>query len=356
MERVKDELNFFLKHEIPVVKLVDRTFNAPKERGKEILRYLLDCYKPGITFHFELKGELLDEETVALLTSAPRDYFQVEIGVQSLNPEALAESQRRNRWEQTKSYYKQLVEAENVHTHFDLIAALPHENLSSFIYGFNEVMTLAPHYLQLGFLKLLPGTKLAAERHLHGYAAESFPPYEVVNSHDISVGDLALLKKMDGFMDSIYNKGILKQTLHYAMKRNGFQTFELFSALQQEENVVSALQKVLPEMANAWSSLVRLDGFLMGSGGNVTTEEEKLINAFVQDRESVSAVLPHYAKESPREIYKRTRILTLPVKIGFDEKNMVESVSSGETRVLIDYHEKGKQKRGKQQPTLYVLS
>lgn len=354
MERVKKELDFFLEHQIPVVKLVDRTFNTPKERGKEILRYLLNHYRPGVTFHFELKGELLDDETVELLTSAPRGYFQIEIGVQSLNEAALAESERHNRWEKTKLYYKRLIESENVHTHFDLIAALPHEDLDSFVRGFDEVMSLEPHYLQLGFLKLLPGTKLAAEKKRFGYAAESFPPYEVVKSKDISVSELSFLKKMDAFMDGIYNKGRLKQTLHYAMKRKDGGAFQLFSRLDPED-IVKSLEDLLPEGENVWESLSRLDGFLWGCGGNVTPEEEKAVQKFVQDRERISALLPHYGQETPREIYKRVRMLHFPVKLIFSSKGMVEEVIPGETWLLLDCHEKGKQKRGKKGPTVYLL-
>ena len=354
LERVKKELDFFLEHEIPVVKLVDRTFNSPKERGKEILRYLLAHYRSGVTFHFELKGELLDDETVDLLVSAPRGYFQVEIGVQSLNEDALAESERRNRWEKTKALYKRLINAENVHTHFDLIAALPHEDLSSFICGFNEVMTLEPHYLQLGFLKLLPGTKLEAERKKFGYAAESFPPYEVICSKNMSVADLSVLKRMDGFMDTVYNKGRLRQTLHYGLKKYNGGAFQLFSGLDPDD-MVGSLSAILPDDAAAWAPLLRLDGFLCGSGGNVTAEEEKEVQYFVQDRERVSALLPHYAAETPREVYKRIRILKFPVKMEFDSRGMVETLLCGETTLLLDFHEKGKQKKGKSDPTVYVL-
>lgn len=354
-ERVEEELSFFLKHEIPVVKLVDRTFNAPKERGKAILRYLLHHYKPGVTFHFELKGELLDDETVDLLISAPVGFFQVEIGIQSLNPAALEESRRQNQWEKTKAYYKKLIAAENVHTHFDLIAALPHEDMESFRRGFNEVMTIAPHYLQVGFLKLLPGTKLERERKCHGYVAEKFPPYEVVKSNKMSVADLRALKQLDHFMDIVYNKGIRKQTLHYAMKKNGFDTFSLFQHLAAASEEADALEKLLPAPKGTWQALIRLDGFLSGSGGNVTTEEEKEINRLVQDRDFIAAYLPHYQREAPREIYKRTRILLLPVRILFDEKGFVSEVSEGSTRLLLDFHRKGKQKRGKEHPDYYVL-
>ena len=355
LERVEKELDFFLAHNIPVVKFVDRTFNAPKERGKAILRYLLAHYKPGVTFHFELKGELLDDETVDLLTSAPAGFFQVEIGVQSLNETTLAESRRRNHWEQTKGYYRRLIGAENVHTHFDLIAGLPYEDLSSFVFGFNEVMTIYPHYLQVGFLKLLPGTKLAAECELHGYAAEDFPPYEIVSNRYLSVAELAGLKKLDQFMDTVYNKGLLRQTLRYAMRLYGFDTFTLFMALAENTDVVRVLSEICPRGAFAWSSLVRLDGFLVGNGGDVSAEEERDINRFVQDKDAVAEVLPHYVDTPPREIYKRTRLLHFPVTFSFDEKGFVLDVSPGESRILLDYREKGRRKRGKGKPMIYSL-
>lgn len=356
LERVKKELDFFLGHEITVVKLVDRTFNAPRERGNEILRYLLDHYREGITFHFELKGELLDDETIALLVAAPKGYFQVEIGVQSLNERTLAESCRLAQWEKTKSFYQRLIEAENVHTHFDLIAALPHEGLASFALGFNDVMSIHPDYLQLGFLKLLPGTKLAKERECFGYIAESFPPYEVVQSKAISTEELSQLKTLDQFMDTVYNKGLLHQTLRFALKKNGGDSFALFCALAKNTEYELTLQTLLPQQEHAWRSLLRLDSFLSGIGGKVTADEEKALNEVLQDKSTVAAVLPHYQNTPPREIYKRVRLLQFPVAITFDDKGYVNQIASGKTRLLLDYHVKGRQKKGKIRPQVHILN
>lgn len=356
VERVKKELDFFLHHEFSVVKLVDRTFNAPKERAKEILRYLLDHYRPGITFHFELKGELLDRETVDLLTAAPKDYFQVEIGVQSLNDETLAESCRLAQWEQTKDYYQELIAADSLHTHFDLIAALPHEDLASFAQGFNEVMSLYPDYLQLGFLKLLPGTKLAEERERFGYIAETFPPYEVVRSKDISMAELHRLKKIDHFMDTVYHKGNLRQTLRFALKINGNDSFALFSALAESTDYETTLQTLLPQEGPVWHSLLRLDGFLLNHGEPVTAAEEGELNRFLQDKTAIATVLPHYRDMAPREIYKRVRFLQFPVAFFFDGKGHMEKVTPGHSRLLLDYHRKGKQKRGKCRPDVHILN
>ncbi|HMM05711.1 MAG TPA: DUF4080 domain-containing protein [Clostridiales bacterium] len=356
LERVKKELDFFLHHEFSVVKLVDRTFNAPKERAKEILRYLLDHYRAGITFHFELKGELLDRETVDLLTAAPRNYFQVEIGIQSLNEKTLAESCRFAQWQQTKAYYQELIAADSLHTHFDLIAALPHEDLTSFAQGFNEVMSLYPDYLQLGFLKLLPGTKLAEERERFGYIAETFPPYEVVRSKDISTAELHRLKKIDHFMDTVYNKGNLRQTLRFALKNNGNDSFTLFSALAESADYETTLQTLLPQEGAVWHSLLRFDDFLQNHGATVTAAEERELKGFLQDKKAVEAVLPHYRDMAPREIYKRVRLLRFPVAFSFDGKGYLEEATAGESGLLLDYHLKGKQKKGKCRPDVYVLN
>ncbi|MGI5873492.1 MAG: DUF4080 domain-containing protein [Bacillota bacterium] len=353
LERVFGELDFFLKHRVPVVKLVDRTFNAPPKRAKAILRYLTEHAVDGVTFHLELKGELLDEETVALLTSAPDHLFQVEIGVQSLNENVLAAVGRRSDWAKVKPFYRRLAAAENLHTHFDLIAGLPGEDLASFQAGFDEVMSICPDYLQVGFLKLLPGTRLAAERERFGYAAEEFPPYEVVAGDAMTSADLADLKRLDHFMDEIYNKGRLRRTLAFALK-SGVSPFELFLALEAvgSENFERVLEDRIPLTAGGWSSLLRLDALLAG-GGETGAEEEKALNQWIRDEAFVAAHLPQYAGFPPREIYKRVRAAFLPVRLHFDGNGEITAVSPGETKLLFDYREKGRRKR-KTRPTLIV--
>lgn len=354
LERVKKELLFFLEHQISVVKLVDRTFNAPRERAKEILRFLLAYYKEGVTFHFELKGELLDDETVNLLLSAPRGYFQVEIGIQSLNDGALSESRRKNRWDAVKEYYRRLGRAENIHTHFDLIAGLPHEDLDSFVSGFNEVMTICPDYLQVGFLKLLPGTKLCRERDTYCYVSQDFPPYEVVSAEQMAPSDFAVIKKLDSFMDTVYNKGLLRNTLDYAFDFCGGDCFRLFTALAESTCYENTLAEFTGKSVVIWRSLLRLDAFLAGNGGAVTAEEERKVNLLAQDRERVTELMPHYAAEKPREIYKRIRVLSFPVKLEFAE-GRVSRVSQGKTELILDYRSKGRQKRGTVRPRVILL-
>ncbi len=356
LERVFHELDFFLKHHIPVVKLVDRTFNAPAERGKKILRYLLEHYAAGMTFHFELKGELLDEETVFLLTSAPRDFFQVEIGIQSLNGEVLKKIGRVNSWEKTKDFYRRLAAAENLHTHFDLIAGLPGEDLVSFKNGFNEVMTIRPDYLQVGFLKLLPGTGMAVKKDLYGYIAEEFPPYEVVCSDVLSVSEMGIIKELDYFMDNVYNKKRYDATLGYALTHSRVDAFSLFLALARttEKDYDEVLQERLPEAEGVWRGLLRLDQACR-EGGDIGAEEEKAHRVFCGEKDIIDELLPAYKGMSPSEIYKRTKLLILPVKLVFDSGGDVVEAAAGTTKILLDYGEKGRRKKKTPQPNIIVL-
>jgi len=133
---------------------------------------------------------------------------------------------------------------------------------------------------------------------------------------------------------------------------------EEFTPLTREELLsdITVTSNIIPEPKGAWNALVRFDHFLSGIGGNVTSKEESEINRFVQDKDEIAKYLPHYIGESPREIYKRTRILLFPVKINFDDMGFVENIGEGTTKILLDFHSKGKQKKGKQRPDFYILS
>ncbi|MEE0776658.1 MAG: DUF4080 domain-containing protein [Bacillota bacterium] len=356
LERVKKELLFFLEAGIPVVKLVDRTFNFPQDRAKEIISFLIEHYHPGVTFHFELKGELIDNEMLALLISAPKDLFQVEIGVQTLNEATLKESHRHSEWHRVKKVYASLIAAENIHTHFDLIAGLPHEDFISFQRSFDEVMSMEPDYLQLGFLKLLPGTRLWKEQGKHGYVALPFPPYEVVQGNDISPSELAILKKVDGFLDSVYNKGVARNLLHYAASVWHGSIFSLFCILAESDDApANTLCHMMPEEHEILIGMERLDSFLYGGRkSQVTSEEERDVRNFLREEELIQEYLPHYSGFPTREIYKRIRIITLPFVPDLSGR-FVAVADHGRAKVLIDYKAKGMGKKGKGNASIFLL-
>ena len=217
VERVKKELTFFMEHKVPLVKFVDRTFNADKKRAKEIFSFIAD--NPSDTcFHMELSGDLMDEETVAILSRAKKGSMQFEIGVQSTHGKTLDAVERKMSLERLKTGVKELLTKTDIHIHLDLIAGLPYEDINTFKNSFNEVIALNPHVLQLGFLKLLKGSKIRSNDELHGYKYKDFPPYEIICNNYISYGDILTLKNVEEALERYYNSGSFKCSLKEIFK------------------------------------------------------------------------------------------------------------------------------------------
>lgn len=355
MDRVKQELDFFINAQISVVKLVDRTFNYPPQRAKEIMTYLMSRPNCQTTFHFELKGELIDEEMLSLFLAAPKDLFQVEIGIQTLNEDALGASHRKNHWEKTKEIYRLLGQADNVHTHFDLIAGLPYEDYQSFQYSFSEAMSIFPSHMQLGFLKLLPGTPFAPLEDNHGYIAQSYPPYEVVANKYISQREMGELKKIDKFIDRYYNKGNLTNLFRFAMDAWPATLYQLFHGLAiSNEEPTDALTRLMPEQGILWQSLGRFDKFIEGRKVQVTEEEEKSLRYLLNEGEELKKLLPHYGSMPHREIYKRLRLGMFPVAFKAEGQKLV-GWEPGETKVIFDYKVKTNKKSEQDKTDFYIL-
>ena len=154
MERVKSDLEFFSSHNVKQVKFVDRTFNADKKRAYEIWQFIIANFSDGnMNFHFEIAADLLDENLISLLGTAPDGLIQLEIGIQSTKDETLVLSCRKTDTQKVLSNTKKLVEQGNINIHTDLIAGLPGETPEDFKQSFNDVYKLKSHQLQLGFLK-----------------------------------------------------------------------------------------------------------------------------------------------------------------------------------------------------------
>ncbi len=203
-DRVKRELKFFMDHKVKLVKFVDRTFNANPKRAKEIFSFIAD--NPSDTcFHMELAGDLIDDETIQILSGARKGSLCFEIGVQTTNPVTMTHIERAISFDRLKKAVRELVAIGTVHIHLDLIAGLPHENLDSFKKSFDDVIALRPHVLQLGFLKLLKGSKIRSQADKYGYVYEDFAPYEVISNDFVSYADILELKRAEGALDKFYN-------------------------------------------------------------------------------------------------------------------------------------------------------
>ena len=227
-ERVKKELSFFMSHNVPLVKFVDRTFNANPKRAREIFKFIAE--NPSQTcFHMELAGDLLDDETLEILSSVPKGIMQFEIGVQTTNNRTMSAINRTVSYDKLSQNVKKLVRLDNIHIHLDLIAALPYEDINSFKNSFNEVISLRPHMLQLGFLKLLKGSKIRCEEKKYGYVYRDFPPYEVLSNDFISYGELLELKRTEFALERFYNSGSFKNSLEFLFGK--IEYYNVFDAL-----------------------------------------------------------------------------------------------------------------------------
>ena len=207
LERTLADLDVFLSHKVPQVKLIDRTFNCDKARAKAIWRHLAE-HDNGVTnFHFEIAGELLDEESLTLLSEARPGLFQLEIGVQTLNRDTLREICRPAELNRLFQAVRQLLAGGNIHLHLDLIAGLPEEDMDSFIRSFNGVYALAPHQLQLGFLKVLKGSGIYRNREKYSLLFTDDPPYEVLQTAWLSYAEILRLKRAEDMLERYYNSG-----------------------------------------------------------------------------------------------------------------------------------------------------
>lgn len=216
LARVLEDLQLFMDCGVPLVKLVDRTFNIDRARTKQILRYILSHNK-STCFHFEVAADILDEETIALLANAPKGMFQLEIGVQSTNADTLAAIDRKTDFTQLRKTVAALQQNKNMHIHLDLIAGLPYEDYARFTQSFDDVFALRPDMLQLGFLKLLKGTKIRREADKYGYRFTPQPPYEVLSNRFISYAQLLRLEGVEDMVERYYNSGAFEKALEYAL-------------------------------------------------------------------------------------------------------------------------------------------
>lgn len=215
LDKVFADLEIFLRAKARQVKFVDRTFNYDAQRALAIWRFLHD-HDNGITnFHFEITAELLNRETLDFLRTVRPGQFQFEIGVQSTNPQTLGAIRRQNNWPLLCATVREIKSFHNIHQHLDLIAGLPYENYESFHRSFNDVYTLEPEQLQLGFLKILKGAGLFYDQQKYGLVSRDDPPFEVLFTPDLPYQDTLRLKAVEEMVEQYYNSGRFVHTLHW---------------------------------------------------------------------------------------------------------------------------------------------
>ena len=227
---VREELQFFLDHQVTQVKFVDRTFNCNRKHAMDIWQYLIE-HDNGVTnFHFEIEADILSEEELALLAKARPGLFQMEIGVQTANPETLHEIRRTARLDRIEHAVAQLKRAGNIHVHLDLIAGLPFEDYESFGHSFDTVYAMEPEQLQLGFLKVLWGSYMQEKAKDYELKYLTTAPYEVLSTKWLSYGDVVRLKRVEEMVELYYNSNQFTTTLPL-LEAFFASPFEMYQAL-----------------------------------------------------------------------------------------------------------------------------
>ncbi len=238
MERAQQDIVLLAQSGAKTIKFVDRTFNANRKRALEIIRFILQEYGHaiplGVCFHFEIAGDLLDEETITVLSEAPVGLFQAEIGVQSFHAETLEAVARRTDMQRLITNVKRLLACHTVHTHIDLIAGLPEETFAVFADSFNQAYALQPHMLQLGFLKLLSGSPMQGDPGRYPGRFSALPPYEVMCTPWITEEELRVLHGVETVLDRLYNSGRFRRTLQYLLSATQKTPFDLLHGLSQK--------------------------------------------------------------------------------------------------------------------------
>ena len=230
IELVKKELQFFIDEEVPQVKFVDRTFNCNHKHAMEIWTYLMEHDKGITNFHFEVAADLLNEEEISLIEKMRPGLIQLEIGVQSTNENTIKEIRRTMKFDEVARVVKRINKNGNVHQHLDLIAGLPYEDLQSFRKSFDDVYSLYPEQLQLGFLKVLKGSYMEEMKKNYGLVYKNNPPYEVLYTNWLSYEDVLVLKLVEEMVEVYYNSGQFAYTLRQ-LEKEFASPFDMFLEL-----------------------------------------------------------------------------------------------------------------------------
>ena len=320
IEMVKKELKFFIDHKVPQVKFVDRTFNCKHDHAMAIWKFIHENDNGVTNFHFEVSADLLNEEEIYLLKAMRPGLVQLEIGVQSTNPQTIREIRRTMDFEKLGEIVNCIHEGGNIHQHLDLIAGLPFEDMKSFAKSFDDVYALKPHQLQLGFLKVLKGSYMEEQKENYGLIYKSEPPYEVLFTKWISYEDVLCLKGIEEMVEIYYNSRQFERTLE-ALEKKFSSKFHMYGEIWEfyKKNRLHQLQH-----KRAARYQILLD--FIGENKELAAEQEVYRELLTYDyylRENAKT-RPAFAKEN---------------KFGKDESRIFYEKESEERKYLPEYKE-----------------
>lgn len=218
IDRVKEDISKLIEAKVKQIKFVDRTFNANKKHAMDIMEFIIEKNPEDINFHFEISAHIIDNKMLEFLKKPKEGLFQFEIGVQSTNEETTYEIMRTTDFSRIKEVSIEIRKNNNIHQHLDLIAGLPFENYDRFSKSFNDVYSIKPEKLQLGFLKLLKGSQLRIDEEKYGFKYLDIPPYEIMENDYISYDEIISLKFIEELVEKYYNEGYFQHSIEFIIK------------------------------------------------------------------------------------------------------------------------------------------
>lgn len=359
IEVVKKELAFFLEKKVKQVKFVDRTFNCNHDHAMAVWQYLYD-HDNGVTnFHFEIAGDILRENEIALVAKMRPGLVQFEIGVQSTNTDTLREIRRVMDIEKLKQVVAALKAAHNVHIHLDLIAGLPYEDYDSFARSFDDVYAMEPEQLQLGFLKVLKGSYMAEMAESYGLVYTDYAPYEVLYTNWLSFTEICRLKRIEEMVEIYYNSGQFAHSLPVMIADFGQGAFAFYEALAdfyQEQGffvetpsriyryqaLLSFAKSIHPERQELYKELLLFDLYVrenLKSRPDFAPDLHDLqpvIHAFYKKEESERRYLPHLSEIPAPQLSRMTHLEPFSYSVWATDVSEVKKLPE-QAFLLFDY-------------------
>ena len=235
MQYILQNIKYFIENNAKQIKFLDRTFNLNKNHTKAIFDFLIEQYRPGLSFQFEIYADLLNDDIIDYLNKyLPPNYFRFEIGIQSTYEPTNQAVNRKQNFELLTNNIRKIMAGGKIDLHLDLIAGLPYETFERFKKSFNDVFSLQAKEVQLGFLKMLRGTSLRHNAKLYGYKYKENAPYEIKQNNDITTEEIKRIHAAEHALEKYWNSGKFKRTMQllFGTKyKNRY--FELFDEVGQ---------------------------------------------------------------------------------------------------------------------------
>jgi len=361
-ERVINDLNYFINNKVKQVKFVDRSFNCNKKHCHTIWKHIMDNDNGVTNFHMEVEAHTLTDEEISFLSAARKGLFQFEIGVQSTNENTLKAVCRNPDFETLKKKILKIKEAGNIHIHLDLIAGLPYEGYESFKKSFNDVYSLRPEQLQLGFLKLLKGSGLRRDAEKYGIIYNSKAPYEVLFTKDMDFEHMLKLKNIEEMVETYYNSYKISNAEkyisslfdspfdfyeslalywqnngHHRINHNKSDLYEIFYNFCQNDSHTNKHLGVIENLLRydmlLSDNLKTLPSF---SSSDDTEEYKARKRLFFNTEENIKNNLPALLSYTPAQLSRMCRIEHFDYDIlSFSNNNCLKQIS---TDILFNYY------------------